>query len=122
MLAAQDRLSDLGRPSTAAGLCPDPAVWYVDSFGAVSDLGAERHRRDRCSDPVASGSVRHPLVDDLTVRQTGTIADALSGVVNQRIEAGQQQVFADVRKRSTEELNALETLEVTTDADADGVG
>lgn len=102
------------------GLRPDPAVWYVDSFGAVRDVLVELRRRDHCSDPVASGSVRQPQVDDVPVRQTGTIADNLRGVVDRRIEAGQQQVLADVRKRSPEELNALESLEVT--ADADGVG
>lgn len=99
---------------------PDPAVWYVDSFGAVRDVLVELRRRDHCSDPVASGSVRQPQVDDVTVQRTGAIADKLGGVVNRRIEVGQQQVFADVRKRSTEELNALESLEVT--ADADGAG
>ena len=56
------------------------------------------------------------------MRQTGAIAYALSGVANLRIEAGQQQVFADVRKRSAGELNALAELEVTTDAEADGAG
>ena len=101
-------------------------------------LGLRDHYADRCVNPrerfsvgvtqdadgaasgVAITSARQPLVDDLTVRQTGAIAYALSGVVNARIEAAQQRVFADVQNRSVEELNALEVLEVT--ADTDGVG
>lgn len=59
-------------------------------------------------------------MDDLTVRQTGAIAYAPSGVVNIRIEAGQQRVFSDVQKRSSEKLNTLVALEVTTCADGDG--
>lgn len=59
-------------------------------------------------------------MDDLTVRQTGAIAYAPSGVVNVRIDACQQRVFSDVQKRSSAELNALVALEVTTCADGDG--
>ncbi|HEY5978845.1 MAG TPA: hypothetical protein VIT41_04345 [Microlunatus sp.] len=101
-------------------------------------LSLRDHYADRCVNPrerfsvavtqdldgaasgVAITSARQPLVDDLTVRQTGAIAYALSGVVNARIEAAQQRVFSDVQNRSVEELNALEVLEVT--ADTDGVG
>jgi hypothetical protein len=103
-------------------------------------LGLRDHYADRCVNPrerfsvgvtqdadgAASGlaitSARQPLVDDLTVGQTGAIAYALSGIVNQRIETRQQEVFTDVRNRSREQLNALEVLEVTTDSDGAGVG
>ena len=40
---------------------------------------------------VAITSARQPLVDDLTVRQTGAIAYALSGLVNERIESRQRR-------------------------------
>ena len=40
---------------------------------------------------VAITSVRQPLVDDLTVRQTGAIAYALSGLVDGRIEASRSR-------------------------------
>ena len=86
---------------------PDSNVSYAASIGAIRDLLDELQPRDHYADPVAISSARQPLVDDLTVRQTGAIAYALSGVVNVRIEAGQQRVFSDVQKRSSEELNAL---------------
>ena len=45
---------------------------------------------DGAASGVAITSARQPLVDDLTVRQTGAIAYALSDLVNDRIEAQQQ--------------------------------
>ena len=47
---------------------------------------------------VAITSARQPLVDDLTVRQTGAIAYALSGLVNERIEAQQQHGLRRARE------------------------
>ena len=35
-------------------------------------------------------------------------------------DVGQQQVFAEVRNRSKEDLDALETLEVAADTDVEG--
>ena len=60
---------------------------------------------DGTASGVAITSARQPLVDDLTVRQTGAIAYALSGLVNERIEAEQQQVFDDLLTRSKEDLD-----------------
>ena len=93
----------------------DPAVNPRERFavGVTQDA-------DGAASGVAITSAKQPLVDDLTVRQTGAIAYALSGIVNQRIETTQQQVFADVRSRSSDELDALETLEVATDSDGTG--
>ncbi|WP_344814570.1 hypothetical protein [Microlunatus aurantiacus] len=99
---------------------PDPNVSYAASIGAIRDLLDELQPRAHYADPVAISSARHPRVDDLTVRQTGAIAYAPSGVVSVRIDAGQQRVFSDVRKRSSEKLNTLVALEVTTGADGDG--
>ena len=61
---------------------------------------------------VAITSARQPLVDDLTVRQTGAIAYALSGIVNQRIEAQQLVVSAELESASRTELEKLDRLEV----------
>jgi hypothetical protein len=62
---------------------------------------------------VAITSVRQPMVDDLTVRQTGAVAYALSGLVNGRIEALQEQVFAELKDLPAAELEKLVQLDVT---------
>jgi len=64
---------------------------------------------------VAITSVRRPQVNDLTVRQTGAIAFALSEVVDGRIVAQQEQVFETVRDLPRAELDRLERIEVVTD-------
>lgn len=74
---------------------------------------------DGTASGVAITSAQQPLVDALTVRQTGAIAYALSGVVNSRIEERQQQVFDGVRSRSKAELDELETVEVATASGVD---
>ncbi len=61
---------------------------------------------------VAITSSRQPLVDDLTVRQTGAIAFALSGLINDRIAAGQQKVFDEVKGLAKEDLDNLDQLDV----------
>ncbi len=61
---------------------------------------------------VAITSTRQPLVDDLTVRQTGAIAFSLSGLVNDRITAKQQEVYDEVRTLSPADLEELDQLEV----------
>ncbi len=61
---------------------------------------------------VAITSARQPLVDDLTVRQTGAICYALSGLVNGRIEAQQEKVFAELKSVSAEDLERLDPLDV----------
>ena len=43
------------------------------------------------ADGIAITSARQPLVDDLTVRQTGAIAYGLSALVNDRIVAQQSR-------------------------------
>ena len=63
---------------------------------------------------VAITSARQPLVDDVTVRQTGAIAYALSGLVNQRIEAQQLEVSVELESVSQTDLDKLVSLEVAT--------
>ncbi len=58
-------------------------------------------------------SARQPSVDDITVRQTGAIAFALSNMVNDRIAAQQGKVFDEVRGSGKAELDKLPKLEVT---------
>ncbi len=67
---------------------------------------------DGAADGIAITSARQPLVDDLTVRQTGAIAYTLSGLVNERITAQQAQVFTELKDTPASELNALDLLEV----------
>jgi hypothetical protein len=61
---------------------------------------------------VAITSVRQPLVDDLTVRQTGAMAYALSALVDERITAQQEKVFAEVKDTPKSTLDKLTEIEV----------
>ncbi len=61
---------------------------------------------------VAITSARQPSVDDLTVRQTGAIAYALSQLVNDRIEALQKQVLEGLEGTTRDDLDKLVPLDV----------
>ncbi|MBA3780589.1 MAG: hypothetical protein H0X12_01905 [Nocardioides sp.] len=61
---------------------------------------------------VALTSARQPSVDDLTVRQTGAIAYALSQLVNDRIEALQKELFEELKETPRAELDELVVLDV----------
>ena len=67
---------------------------------------------DGAASGVAITSVRQPLVDDLTVRQTGAIAYALRGVLDTRIESRQKEVLEELEKASRAELDQLVELDV----------
>ena len=67
---------------------------------------------DGAASGVAVTSVRQPLVDEVTVRQTGAIAYALSEVVNKRIEAQQRVVFNWLKDTPRTELDRLEAVEL----------
>ncbi len=67
---------------------------------------------DGTANGIAITSARQPMVDDLTVRQTGAIAYALSGVVNQRLETQQGVVFDEMKEASPADLAKLESLDV----------
>jgi len=62
---------------------------------------------------VAITSARQPLVDDLTVRQTGAIAYALSGLLNGRTETQQEKVFEELKDITPADLEKLDPLDVT---------
>lgn len=62
---------------------------------------------------VALTSARRTPVDDVSVRQTGAVAFALSRTVDTRITEQQQVVFGALGLMSRTQLDALEELEVT---------
>jgi hypothetical protein len=68
---------------------------------------------DGTASGVAITSARQPLVDDLTVRQTGAIAYALSGLLDRRIAERQQEVFTETEALPREELDGLEAIDVS---------
>ena len=95
-LTEKDVASDHSRAGRGGGVAPAAAAAARplrrpggESAGAV--LGRGGAGRGRPASGVGITSARQPLVDDLTVRQTGAIAYALSGLVNERIEARQQR-------------------------------
>ena len=61
---------------------------------------------------VAVTSIRQPLVDDVTVRQMGAVAYALSAVVDARIGTGQERLFEDLKEVPPAALDQLATLDV----------
>jgi hypothetical protein len=67
---------------------------------------------DGAANGVAVTSTRQPLVDVLTVRQTGAIAFALSALVDDRITAQQEKVFGEVKNASKADLHKLPRLDV----------
>lgn len=75
------------------------------SVGVTQDAGG-------AASGVAITSARQPLVDDLTVRQTGAIAYALSSLVNDRIESQQERVFEELKNTPKEALEKLVPLDV----------
>ena len=85
----------------------DPAVNPRERFS----VGVAQDANGRASG-IAITSARQPLVDDLTVRQTGAIAYALSGLVDKRIELRQKQVFHDLESWSKADLDRLDPLDV----------
>ena len=57
-------------------------------------------------------SARQPLVDDVTVRQTGAIAFALSSLVDDRIAVQQQAVYDQVTGAGRADLDNLALLDI----------
>jgi hypothetical protein len=61
---------------------------------------------------IAVTSVRQPLVDEVTVRQTGALAYALLRTVDERIGEQQQRVFDAAGAMKQSELDKLPEVEV----------
>jgi hypothetical protein len=74
--------------------------------------------RDGTAGGVAITSARQPLVDDLTVRQTGAIAFALSRVLDRRIVGQQRRVVDELRDTPGSELGRLPELVIARTAPA----
>ncbi len=94
LLQLRDHYADLTtnpREQFSVGVAQDPA-------GAAGGIGIT--------------SARQPLVDDVTVRQTGAIAYALSALVDERIAAQQATVFSEVERMPRADLDRLVKLEV----------
>jgi len=102
----------------------DPLSWHKvllqlrDHYADPTTNPRERFSVGVAQDPngevkgVGVTSARQPLVDNLTVRQTGAIAFALSGLVNNRISAQQEKVFGEVEHTPRADLDKLARLEV----------
>ena len=79
------------REHFSVGVAQDPA-------GAASGIGIT--------------STPQPMVDEVTVRQTGAIAYALSTLVDQRIVAQQATVFSEVERLPRADLDRMIKLDV----------
>lgn len=83
----------------------DPVVNPRESFsiGASQDAGGH-------AEGIAVASTRQPSVDEVSVRQTGAVAYALSGVVDKRITEQQEVVFTAVGAMARPALDKLPVL------------
>lgn len=87
----------------------DPAVNPRERFS----VGAAQDTRGRAGG-IAITSTRRPALDEVTVRQTGALAYALSQLVDRRIEEHQQRVRETANALSAKDLNALPRVDLTT--------
>jgi hypothetical protein len=114
---------------TATGLSGDVLGWhatleqvrrhYADPAGNPREAFSVGVARDDAGAAagVAVTSTRQPLVDEVTVRQTGAVAFELSRIVDARITEQQQVVFTLAAELSGADLDALPLLDVA-DLDA----
>lgn len=75
-------------------------------------VGVSQSEAGEASGVVITSAVR-PLVDDVTVRQTGRLAFELSRLVDERIKEHQAKVFEAASKLTPAQLAALPAIEVT---------
>lgn len=86
----------------------DPAVNPRESFSVGASQGNTGH-----AEGVAVASTRQPDVDEVTVRQTGAVAYALSGVVDARLSQQQGVVFTAAAAMARPALDKLALLHLT---------
>jgi hypothetical protein len=86
----------------------DPAVDPRERFS----VGVSRNS-DGTAAGIAVTSVSQPLVDEVTVRQTGALAYALLRLVDERIGEQQQRVFDAAGSMTALQLDRLPEVEVT---------
>jgi hypothetical protein len=113
---------------TATGLGGDVLGWHhvlLQLRGHQADPIANPRERftigvsqadDGTAAAIAVTSTRQPPVDDLTVRQTGAIAFALSRIVDQRIAEQQATVSRAAGAMTKAELDRLPLVEVAPQA------
>jgi hypothetical protein len=75
-------------------------------------VGVSQSAAGRAAGIVITSATR-PLVDDVTVRQTGRLAFELSRLVDARIKDHQQKVFETAARMAPAQLGALPTLSVS---------
>jgi len=109
---------------TATGLAGDVQGWhqvlhqlrdhYTDPVTNPREVFSVGVARDEAGSPegIAVTSARQPALDDVTVRQTGAIAFALSQLVDRRIAEQQEAVFASLGAMTGAELDRLPVVEV----------
>ena len=85
----------------------DPAVNPRERYS----VGVSRDADGRPAG-VAVTSIRQPLVDEVTVRQTGALAYALLRLLDTRIDDHQRKVFTAAGALTTPQLDALPEVEV----------
>ncbi|MBA2308326.1 MAG: hypothetical protein H0W01_03260 [Pseudonocardiales bacterium] len=91
----------------------DPAVNPREAFS----VGASQDSEGKVNGIAITG-VRRPIVDDLSVRQTGAIAYALSVLVDKRITEHQEQMFPKIESMTKADLEKLPLVDVDVDIDA----
>ncbi|MCW2776736.1 MAG: hypothetical protein JWN17_461 [Frankiales bacterium] len=85
-----------------------PGVNPRESFSVGAAQDTTGH-----AEGVAVASTRQPLVDELTVRQTGAVAYALSRLVDERLVAQQGVVFTAVAAMARPVLDVLPLMHLT---------
>ena len=112
------RPSRVPRWWSGTGCCCSCGTTTPTRRSILASVSRSGWRRTRTAAPsgIAITSARQPLVDDLTVRQTGAIAYALSGLVDKRIELRQKEVFDDLESWSKADLDRLDPLDVAAPA------
>jgi hypothetical protein len=86
----------------------DPAVNPRESFSVGAAQDSTGH-----AEGIAVSSSRQPALDEVSVRQTGAIAYALSTVVDERLAAQQGVVFTAVAAMARPALDKLPLLHLT---------
>lgn len=86
----------------------DPAVNPRESFS----VGASQDRSGH-AEGISLSSARQPALDEVSVRQTGAVAFALSKLVDEKLSAQQAVVFTAVAKMARPALDKLPLLHLT---------
>jgi hypothetical protein len=86
----------------------DPVVNPRESFSVGAAQGSTGH-----ADGIAVSSARQPALDEVSVRQTGAVAYALTKLVDERITAQQGVVFTAVAAMARPALDNLPLLHLT---------